>query len=106
VQRLFLGDMIIFVERLESLRGECDLSKMQATLAELFGEKAALEAVKQLNHRMGRQIVDGRSQHVPGAGRIVLPTPSAIAALGAVSAVPAGARATPAHTHFGSARRR
>lgn len=102
-QRVFLGDMIMLVEKLESLRGECDLSKMQATLAELFGEKATVEAVKQLNQRIGRQIVNGQSRHVPGAGRIVLPTPAAAAA---VSAVPAGARATPKHTHFGSPRRR
>lgn len=105
-QRVFLSDMIMFVEKMESLRGECDLSKMQATLAELFGEKAAIEAVKQLNQRVGRQIVHGRSQHVPGSGRIVLPTPAAAAALGAVSAIPVGARATPKHTHFGSPRRR
>lgn len=105
-QRLFLGDMIMFVEKLESLRGDCDLPKMQATLAELFGEKATLEAVKQLNQRMGRQIVDGLSQHVPGAGRIVLPTPAAAAALGAISVLPAGVRATPKHTHFGSFKRR
>lgn len=105
-QRVFLGDMIMFVEKLESLRDECDLSKMQTTLAEMFGERATLEAVKHLNQRVGRRIVDGRSQHVPGAGRIVLPTPAAAAALGAVSAVPAGIRATPKHTHFGSPKRR
>lgn len=105
-QRVFLSDMVMFVEKLESLKGECDLSTMQATLAELFGEKATVEAVKQLNQRMGRQIVDGQSRHVPGAGRIVLPAPAAVATLGAVSAIPAGARATPTHTHFGSPRRR
>ena len=105
-QRVFLGDMIMFVEKLESLRGECDLPKMQATLAELFGEKATVEAVKQLNQRMGRQIVDGRSQHVPGAGRIVLPTPTTAAALGAVSTFLVAAHATPKHTYFGSLRRK
>lgn len=105
-QHVFLSDMIMFVEKLESLKGECDLSKMQATLAELFGEKATVEAVKQLNQRMGRQIVAGRSQHVPGAGRIVLPTSATATALGAVSAIPTGARATPKHTHFGRPRHR
>ena len=74
---------------------------MQATLAELFGERATIEAVKQLNERMGRQIVDGTSRHVPGSGRIVLPTAAEVAALGAALA-PAAARATPKHTHFGS----
>lgn len=104
-QRVFLDDMTTFVEKLQSLRGECDLPKMQATLAELFGEKATLEAVKQLNQQMGRQIVEGGSQHVPGPGRIVLPTPAATAALSAVSAAPAIARATPKHTYFGSLKR-
>lgn len=105
-QREFLGDMIMFVEKLESLRGECDLQEMQTTLARLFGEKSTFEAVKQLNQRTGRQIVDGRSEHVPGSGRIVLPTPAATAALGAISAAPAIARATPKHTYFGSPKRR
>jgi hypothetical protein len=100
-QQLFINDLDTFIEKLEELRGDVDLAQMQATLAELFGERATIEAVKQLNERMGRQIVDGTSRHVPGSGRIVLPTAAEVAALGAALA-PAAARATPKHTHFGS----
>lgn len=101
-QRVFLADMTLFVDKLESMRGECDLIEMQKTLSELFGEKATLEAVRQLNQRMGHEIVHGRSQHVPGAGRIIVPNQTVASALAAVAAIPAIARATPKHTYFGN----
>lgn len=103
-QQLFIDDLDYFIEKLESLRGEADLMKMRTVLADLFGERVALEAVKGINRVAGGRVVDGVSQHIPGAGRIVLPTPAQVAALGvpSMAAVPAIARATPKHTNFGS----
>lgn len=101
-QQVFITDLDNFVDKLQRLRGDVDLVQMQAALAELFGEKAAIEAVKQLNERMGRQIVEGQSRHVTGTGRIVLPTPAQVTAVGAAAAVSTGARATPKHTYFGN----
>jgi hypothetical protein len=101
-QQVFITDLNTFIDKLQRLRGDVDLVQMQATLAELFGERATVEAVKQLNERMGRQIVEGQSHHVPGSGRIVLPTPAEMAAVGAATVLPGAVRATPKHTHFGS----
>ena len=78
---------------------------MRTVPANLFGERVALEAVREINRVAGARVVEGRSQHVPGAGRIVLPTSAQMAALSAgLATVPASARATPRHTHFGSER--
>lgn len=101
-QQLFISDLNTFIAKLQRLRGNVDLTEMQATLAALFGEKATIEAVKQLNERIGQKIVAGQSQHVPGTGRIVLPTPAQVASVAAATVVPSGARATPKHTYFGS----
>jgi len=100
-QRVFLADMTLFVEKIGSLRGECDLGEMQKILSEFFGENATLDAVRQFNKRVGQEIVYGRSQHVPGAGQIVVPSQAVASTLGAVAAIPAIARATPKHTYFG-----
>jgi hypothetical protein len=104
-QSLFIADLTHLIEALEGLRGEADLSKMQRVLAELFGERATLDAVKALTRRVGQSIMDGESRHVPGVGRIVMPTPADVTALGAIASIPAIARATPRHTHFGSTRK-
>jgi hypothetical protein len=99
-QQVFIRDLDEFIEKLQQLRGDVDLVQMQATLATMFGERAAIEAVKQLNERTGQQIVYGQSRHTPGSGRIVLPTVAEVAALG-VAVTPGALRATPKHTHFG-----
>lgn len=102
-QQLFIDDLDHFIEKLESLRGEADLAKMRKVLADLFGERVALEAVKEVNRVVGGRVVEGLSLHVPGSGRILLPTTAQTAAVSAgLAAVPAIARATPRHTHFGS----
>lgn len=97
-QAVFVRDLGRLVERLEEFCGECTLQRMQQILTELFGERPALDVVRQFNEQAGRSIIDGRSRHVPDGGRFVIPAAPSSAA---VAAVPAIGRATPSHTHFG-----
>lgn len=98
-QGVFLRDLGRLVERLEEFCGECTLARMQQILTELFGERPALEVVKQFTEHAGISIADGRSRHLPERGRFVLPAAASIAAV-----APTIGRATPRHTHFGGGR--
>jgi hypothetical protein len=90
-QRVFIDDLTDLVSKLERLRGECSLTQMQEILADLFGEKPTLDAVKSFVARQGADIATGRSFHIPGRGAFV----------GAASAAAATAQATPRNTFFG-----
>jgi hypothetical protein len=94
-QRVFVDDLTVLINRLEELQGECTQERMREIMSELFGERPTIEAFKFFHERAGRAIREGRSAHVPGSGRFVIPTAAAAAA-------PAGvAVATPKHTYFG-----
>lgn len=98
-QNEFTNDLTELVAKLEQLRGDCDLSTMQRTLIELFGERPTMEAVKSLNRQAGQAIISGHSRHEPGRGRFEIPV---VPALGAISVgASTASRATPKHTYFG-----
>lgn len=101
-QGVFVRDLATLVEKLERLRGDCDLRTMQQLLSELFGERPTLEAVKSFNRQAGQTIVDGNSRHVPGRGRFEFPALAAASAV--IPASAAASRATPKHTYFGGSK--
>lgn len=103
-QRVFLTDLRDLVGKLERLVSRCDLADMREILADLFGERPALEAVTEFNRSAGKAIATGNSFHNTSGGRFDL------AASGVATAIPASAaaspaRATPKHTHFGGDQR-
>lgn len=92
-QALWIGDLDRLVARLTTyVHGDLDLSQRQAILAELFGETAALSAVRALGEQIGAQKAAGQSRHTPGAGRLILPIGGITPALG---------RVTPRTDYFG-----
>jgi hypothetical protein len=95
-QAVFANDLATLVLRLKELRAEGQLPRMQEILAELFGERATLDAVRSFVDGNGKSIANGHSHHVPGSGRFVVPGASTLAGI-----TPAAARVTPGHTFFG-----
>jgi hypothetical protein len=92
-QRIFLGELRNFADKLYRLRQGAPLPDMYKILGELFGERPA-RAV--LGHYVGQHEADrvaGKALHLPHIGRVP--------ALGAAVAAPATARATPRNTFFG-----
>ena len=96
----FVNDLRTLVAKVERLASGCPLDEMQKIMIELFGEAPTADAFLDYGRRQGKEIGSGRSQHVPGAGRLVVPTSIAVGSV----AVPSDARPTPRHTFYGSDR--
>ena len=95
-QLQFTTDLRELVKDSKRLVEGCDLSEMGAILAKLFGEDPTGAVVEAYAERFGKTIRKGQSRHVPGTGRLVVPT-----AAGIVAARPVPSSATPRHTHYG-----
>ena len=101
-QAVFVNDLRTLVAKVKRLASGCPLDEMQKIMIELFGEAPTAEAFRDFNQRFGNEIRHGRSQHVPGPGRLVVPTGVAAGSV----VFPSSARRTPRHTHFGGNRLR
>ena len=99
-QVVFVFDLLTLVAKVERLVSGCALDEMQKIMVELFGEAPTADVFLDYGRRQGKEIGSGRSQHVPGAGRLVVPTSIAVGSV----AVPSDARPTPRHTFYGSGR--
>ena len=96
-QEVFVDDLTKLVAKVERLVSGCALDEMKAIMIELFGEAPTSDVFQAFNQRQGAEIRRGRSQHVPGAGALVVPT-----GVVAGSVTPsASTRRTPNHTFYG-----
>ncbi len=99
-QALFIDDLKCLVDKVKQLTGECNLKEMQAIMASLFGEVPATEVVHAFNERMGKGVSDGRSQHGPKRGSLIIP------AVGMTVTPQTIIRPTRGHTFYGAERRK
>jgi hypothetical protein len=97
-QQVFIRDLEDLVVKVERLVGGCSLAEMRIIMADLFGEAPTEQAFRDFNHRIGHAVRDGHSYHVPGTGRLSVPTSGVLAGETAL----AQARATPRHNFFGT----
>jgi hypothetical protein len=93
-QGLFIADLKHLVAQLRKLDG-ADLEDARVILADLFGEIAGTQVLK-FAEANAAAVRDGRSAHVPGAGRFAV---TGIAAGSA--ATPTRAEPTKPHRFFG-----
>ena len=101
-QAVFIRDLEMLDAKIKDLVSECDLSKMQAIMAELFGEKPTVDAVEAFNKRIGNAVSSGQSRYRPDVGSLTIPA----TAMGTSGAIPSGSRAAPRHTFYGGERHR
>jgi hypothetical protein len=92
-QELFLRDLDRLVAKLAELP-ESELDEMRVIMSELFGETPTGEVFESFNRQLGRAIASGRSLHMPGSGRVIVPG----------AAVQSRAAVTRPHTFFGRPR--
>lgn len=96
-QSIWLGDLNHLVRRLyRYVHEQVSLRERQEILAELFGERAAGNAVRAFADRMGRTKELGQSRYQSGTGKLILP------AMAAASST--HARAVPQTSYFGGVR--
>ena len=96
-QAVFVDDLTMFVAKIERLVSGCALDEMRKIMIELFGETSTADVFRAFNRRQGAEIRHGQSQHVPGAGGLVVP---AGVVAGSTAASPR-TRPTPNHTFYG-----
>ena len=84
-QAAFIADLDDLVAKVERLVTGCSLAEMRAIMADLFGEAPTGEVFKAFNQRTGTAIREGRSQHIPGSGRLNLPASGAVTGVAAPS---------------------
>lgn len=94
-QDLFISDLEYLVGRLAEL-DNADLEESRVILADLFGEVASTEVVQKFIESSTTAIRDGRSAHIPGAGRFAVPAIGTVAA-----ASPSRAEPTKPHRFYG-----
>ena len=97
-QTLFLSDLENLVQKVERLVAGCDLREMRETMASLFGEAPARDAIRAFNERMGEGIRDGHSRHELHRGRLAI-LPSTAAGM-----APSTTKPTPKQTFYGTER--
>ena len=96
-QGVFVNDLRALVSKVERLVSGCALDEMQSIMIDLFGEAPTTETFRVFNQRQGREVRRGRSQHVPGAGHLVVPS----VVVGGTSMVEPSVRPTKKHTFYG-----
>lgn len=92
-QRVFIDELRAFAFQVHRLDKGVPLPEMQRVLQELFGEKAAADAVRAYADQHIRDDASGRSFHVTGSGTMP--------ALGSTVAGAAFVRPTPRNTFYG-----
>ena len=99
-QSVYINDLHMLVSKVERLVSGCALDEMQRIMIDLFGEAPTTEVFRVFNQRQGSEVRRGRSQHVPGAGHLVVP----VVVAGGTATVQPGARPTQKHTFYGGNR--
>ena len=97
-QTVFVNDLRALVAKIKQMLSECPLDEMKSIMVGLFGETPTADAFRDFNQHHGDEIRRGRSQHVLGTGRIVVPS----SVVGGSVALLSGTRHTPSHTFYGS----
>ena len=95
-QDKYIIDLENLVHQVDRLIKGCSLHEMQSIMSKLFGEAPTAEVFKTFNKQVGDTIRDGRSQHHPGTGGLVLPGAAS------VNTTASTARETPKHTYYGA----
>jgi hypothetical protein len=92
-QRVFIDELRAFAVQLQRLDKGLPLPEMQRVLQDLFGERAAGDAVRAYTGQINRDDAAGRSLHIPRTG--------SVPALGSTVAAPSIVRPTPRNTFYG-----
>ncbi|GFO82583.1 MAG: nucleotidyltransferase [Methyloceanibacter sp.] len=92
-QRVFVDELRAFAVQLHRLAKGLPLPEMQRVLEELFGERAAADAVRAYTGQHVRDDAAGRSLHIPRKG--------SMPALGSTVAAAPLVRQTPKHNFYG-----
>ncbi len=92
-QRVFIDELRTFAVQLHRLDKGLPLPEMQRVLEDLFGERAAGDAVRAYSGQIIRDDQAGRSLHIPRTG--------SVPALGSTVVAPSIVRPTPGNTFYG-----
>jgi hypothetical protein len=92
-QKVFVDELRAFAVQLHRLDHGLPLPEMQRVLEDLFGERAAGDAVRAYTGQIVRDDAAGRSLHIPRTG--------SVPALGSTVAATSVVRPTPGNTFYG-----